>query len=220
MGHGMDPIVLLQQTFINVLLVLNPKSALIAKNSHKCLVIIHIYNLNFKVVRHNTYANNPYAKEFGIKIIDKLAQPMYHDNGREKDCLPQVGQWNMKNKNFIPNPVLPLSSTRPDQVERVLKTRFHDAMTKLKMHGRELYLLVVILPDNNGSLYGDLKRICETELGVVSQCCLTKHVSSQCSAETLCLLMQYRGEFPLSATVLPLFFGADVTHSHPGEDSK
>lgn len=23
---------------------------------------------------------------------------------------------------------------------------------------------------------GDLKRICETDLGVVSQCCLTKHV--------------------------------------------
>ena len=33
-----------------------------------------------------------------------------------------------------------------------------------------------ILPDNNGSLYGDLKRICETDLGLVSQCCFTKHV--------------------------------------------
>ncbi|KAM3231635.1 hypothetical protein P3L10_016994 [Capsicum annuum] len=43
--------------------------------------------------------------------------------------------------------------------------------------GRELDLLIVILlPDNNGSLYGDLKRICETDLGIVSQCCLTKHV--------------------------------------------
>ena len=29
---------------------------------------------------------------------------------------------------------------------------------------------------NNGSLYGDLKRICETDLGLVSQCCFTKHV--------------------------------------------
>ena len=33
-----------------------------------------------------------------------------------------------------------------------------------------------ILPDNNGSLYGELKRICETDLGLVSQCCFTMHV--------------------------------------------
>ena len=25
-------------------------------------------------------------------------QLKYHDTGRERDCLPQVGQWNMRNK--------------------------------------------------------------------------------------------------------------------------
>uniref|UniRef100_K4BHT7 Uncharacterized protein n=1 Tax=Solanum lycopersicum TaxID=4081 RepID=K4BHT7_SOLLC len=40
----------------------------------------------------------------------------------------------------------------------------------LQSLSKELDLLVFILPDNNGSLYGDLKRICETEIGVVSQC--------------------------------------------------
>lgn len=29
---------------------------------------------------------------------------------------------------------------------------------------------------NNAFFAGDLKRICETDLGLVSQCCLTKHV--------------------------------------------
>ncbi|TMX01549.1 hypothetical protein EJD97_024280 [Solanum chilense] len=48
--------------------------------------------------------------------------------------------------------------------------------TKLQPLSKKLDLLIVILLDNNDSLYGDLKRICETELGVVSQCCLTKHV--------------------------------------------
>jgi len=55
---------------------------------------------------------------------------------------------------FNPEPVLPAFSGRPDQVERVLKARFHDAMTKLQPHKKELDLLIVILPDNNGSLYG------------------------------------------------------------------
>jgi hypothetical protein len=55
---------------------------------------------------------------------------------------------------FNPNPVLPPISARPDQVERALKARFHDAMTQLHPHKKELDLLIVILPDNNGSLYG------------------------------------------------------------------
>ena len=50
--------------------------------------------------------------------------------------------------------MLPPISARPDQVERVLKARFHDAMTKLRPLGKELDLLIAILPDNNGSLYG------------------------------------------------------------------
>lgn len=54
---------------------------------------------------------------------------------------------------FNPEPVLPPVGARPEQVERVLKGRYHDAMTKLGK-GKELDLLIVILPDNNGSLYG------------------------------------------------------------------
>lgn len=93
-------------------------------------------------------------------------------------------------------------TARPEHVERALKARYQDAMNILRPQGRELDLLIVILPDINGSLYGndlfqktlkhcpldtfghqhcfhfsgDLKRICETDLGLVSQCCLTKHV--------------------------------------------
>ncbi|KAH7529464.1 hypothetical protein FEM48_Zijuj05G0186700 [Ziziphus jujuba var. spinosa] len=157
-----------------------------------------------QTVQHNAYHEDPYAKEFGIKISEKLAQVearilpapwlKYHDTGREKDCLPQVGQWNMMNKKMVnggtvnnwicinfsrnvqdsvargfcyelaqmcyisgmafnPEPVLPPISARPDHVEKVLKTRYHDAMTKLQPQGKELDLLIVILPDNNGSLY-------------------------------------------------------------------
>lgn len=48
--------------------------------------------------------------------------------------------------------MIPIYSARPDQVEKALKHVYHTAMNKTK--GKELELLLAILPDNNGSLYG------------------------------------------------------------------
>ncbi|RWW68637.1 hypothetical protein BHE74_00023827 [Ensete ventricosum] len=53
-------------------------------------------------------------------------------------------------QEFAREPVLPPLSARPDQVERALKARYHDAMSILQPQGKELDLLIVILPDNNG----------------------------------------------------------------------
>ncbi|XP_008812792.1 protein argonaute 1B-like [Phoenix dactylifera] len=238
-----------------------------------------------QTVRHNAYHEDPYAKEFGIKISEKLASVearvlpapwlKYHDTGKEKNCLPRIGQWNMMNKkmvnggrvqnwmciNFARNvqesvargfchelaqmcqisgmdfsiePVLPPLGARPDQVERALKARYHDAMSILQPRHRELDLLIVILPDNNGSLYGDLKRICETELGLVSQCCLTKHVfrmskqylanvalkiNVKVGGRNTVLMDALTRRIPLVSDSPTIIFGADVTHPHPGEDS-
>ncbi|GAB2268808.1 argonaute 1B [Dionaea muscipula] len=238
-----------------------------------------------QTVRHNSYHTDPYAQEFGIKIDEKLASVearvlpapwlKYHDTGREKNCLPQVGQWNMMNKkmvnggtvnnwiciNFARNvqdhqarsfcaelaqmchisgmvfsgdPVLPVITARPDQVEKALKARFHEAISVLRPNNKELDLLIVILPDNNGSLYGDLKRICETELGVVSQCCLTKHVfrmnkqylanvalkiNVKVGGRNTVLVDALSRRIPLVSDRPTIIFGADVTHPHPGEDS-
>ncbi|KAJ8470457.1 hypothetical protein OPV22_024800 [Ensete ventricosum] len=56
-----------------------------------------------QTVDHNAYNEDPYAKEFGTKISEKFAlvELNYHDTGREKDCLPRVGQWNMMNKKMV-----------------------------------------------------------------------------------------------------------------------
>ncbi|GAB4842677.1 argonaute 1B [Ancistrocladus abbreviatus] len=234
-----------------------------------------------QTVHHNAYHADPYAQEFGIKIDEKLASVdarvlpapwlKYHDTGREKNCLPRVGQWNMMNKkmvnggmvtnwiciNFshhVPDqvarrfcdelaqmcyisgmifnlePVLPVHRARPDQVETALTTRNQHAMVQK----RELDLLIAILPDDNGSLYGDLKRICETELGIVSQCCLTKHVfkmskqylanvalkiNVKVGGRNTVLLDAISRRIPLVSDRPTIIFGADVTHPHPGEDS-
>lgn len=50
------------------------------------------------------------------------------------------------------DPVIPIYSTRPDQVKKALKYVYCAATSNLE--GKELELLIAILPDNNGSLYG------------------------------------------------------------------
>ena len=57
-------------------------------------------------------------------------------------------------QDFSKEPLLPPLCTRPEHVERALKAHYQDAMSALKPLGRELDLLIAILPDNNGSLYG------------------------------------------------------------------
>ncbi|XP_031476347.1 protein argonaute 10-like [Nymphaea colorata] len=236
-----------------------------------------------QTVHHNAYDQDPYAKEFGIKISEKLASVearilpapwlKYHETGKEKDCLPQVGQWNMMNKKMIngskvshwacinfsrsvqesvarsfcnelaqmcqvsgmefnPEPVIPVYAARPDQVEKALKHVYNASINKLK--GKELDLLLAILPDNNGSLYGDLKRICETDLGLISQCCLTKHVfkvskqylanvslkiNVKMGGRNTVLMDAISWRIPLVSDIPTIIFGADVTHPETGEDS-
>ncbi|KAF5736794.1 Stabilizer of iron transporter SufD / Polynucleotidyl transferase isoform 1 [Tripterygium wilfordii] len=236
-----------------------------------------------QTVQHNAYDQDPYANEFGIKISEKLASVearilpapwlKYHETGKEKDCLPQVGQWNMMNKKMIngmtvnrwacinfsrsvqenvargfcselaqmcqvsgmefnPDPVIPIYTARPEQVEKALKHVYHVSMNKTK--GKELELLLAILPDNNGSLYGDLKRICETDLGLLTQCCLTKHVfkiskqylanvslkiNVKMGGRNTVLLDAISCRIPLVSDIPTIIFGADVTHPENGEDS-
>nr|AFK48708.1 unknown [Lotus japonicus] len=59
---------------------------------------------------------------------------------------------------FNPEPVVPPLSARPDQVEKVLKTRYHDAKNKLQ-GAHDLYLLClqhtmpISQPSEQGSIW-------------------------------------------------------------------
>ncbi|KAL5732174.1 argonaute 1B [Ranunculus cassubicifolius] len=238
-----------------------------------------------QTVQHNAYDRDPYAKEFGIKICNKLAtvearilpppRLQYHATGAQRDCLPEVGQWGMMNKKLVnggtvnnwicidftregqenvtcrflhtiaqtcnklgmvfnQEPVLPPNCARQDQVEGALRTWYRDCMAKLKPQGKELDLLIAILPDKKGSVYGELKRLCETDLGVVSQCCLSKHVFKTSAQYAVNLALKINVKVGGRNTVLvdalsrripfvsdrpTIIFGADVTHPAPGEDS-
>ncbi|XP_021732844.1 protein argonaute 5-like isoform X1 [Chenopodium quinoa] len=193
-----------------------------------------------------------------------LPPPMlkYHDSGAEREVAPGVGQWNMINKkmyigatvshwtclsfsrldqvlvqqfckelvamcsskgmNFNPNPFIRIRSAHPAQIEKALSEV-----------GDKVQLLIIILPEVTGS-YGKIKRICETELGIVSQCCQPRHaqklskqylenvalkinVKAGGSNTVLCDAIQRN--IPLLTDRPTIIFGADVTHAQPGEDS-
>ncbi|CAM8949612.1 unnamed protein product [Rhodiola kirilowii] len=130
---------------------------------------------------------------------------------------------------FSKSPVIPTSSANPRQIERTLIDIHKQCSTKNK----PLQLLLVILPDITGS-YGTIKRVCETELGIVSQCCQPRN-AQKCAGQYLenvslkinvkvggrntVLVDALSRRIPLVTDAPTIIFGADVTHPAPGEDS-
>lgn len=86
--------------------------------------------------------------------------------------------------NFRDKPMFPPFVADPDKVGEELQ-RLHG---EFQWIGKKLDLLVAILPDSHVSVYGELKRVCETELGITSQCIKSK---------TLHAVLENRGRLPL-----------------------
>ncbi|KAI7727781.1 hypothetical protein M8C21_013165 [Ambrosia artemisiifolia] len=168
-----------------------------------------------QTMHQNGYKDDPYAKEFGITIdetptsIDARVLPApwlkYNDSGKQKEVLPQMGQWNMKDKKVINGSVINYWAC----------INFSRTVT-------------------DSAAQSDLKRICETDLGLISQCCLTKYVlkiskqylsnvslkiNVKMGGRNTVLLDALRWKVPLVSDIPTIIFGADVTHPESGEDS-
>ncbi|RZB74928.1 Protein argonaute 5 isoform B [Glycine soja] len=137
-----------------------------------------------------------------------------------------------KGMRFNSKPLLPITSAQSSQIESALVNLHKQSITRLANQGR-LQLLIIILPDFEGS-YEKIKRICETELGIVSQCCQPRHVCQMKPQYLENVALKINVKVGGSNTVLndaiariiprvsdrpTLILGADVTHPQPGEDS-
>ncbi|KAM0880016.1 hypothetical protein ACQ4PT_033880 [Festuca glaucescens] len=189
-----------------------------------------------KIVQNNNYNSAKRANEFGIEVDYNptsvlariLTAPVLKYYGSDSNkCVPNNGKWNMIGKSFqVGNPKI--FYVRPDQVEAALQKICLQARAVQKID-----LLLALLPDKNGSLYGDIKRICEIDIGVMSQCCLRKNVlksSPQCLANVALKINAKCGgrnsvfaDIPASLPVVSnkptIIFGADVTHPNALDDS-
>ncbi|XP_048324124.2 protein argonaute 5-like [Ziziphus jujuba] len=144
-------------------------------------------------------------------------------------CQELVDMCNSKGMVFNRTPLLIPKNSHPGQIERELR----DVHRLVAQKGKQLQLLVIILPDATGS-YGRIKRVCETELGIVSQCCkpdeavkmskqyfenVALKINVKVGGRNAVLNDAIQWRIPKVTDVPTIIIGADVTHPQPGEDS-
>ncbi|CAN6197137.1 unnamed protein product [Urochloa humidicola] len=142
----------------------------------------------------------------------------------DRICSDLVQMCNSIGMVFNRRPVIEVQSASPNHIEAALRD----------VHSRapNLQLLIVILPDVSGH-YGKIKRLCETELDIVSQCINPKAKKNMQYFENVALKINVKvggrntvleramvpNGIPFVSDVPTIIFGADVTHPVAGEDS-
>nr|CDM81779.1 unnamed protein product [Triticum aestivum] len=122
---------------------------------------------------------------------------------------------------------LKIFHARSDQVEAKLRE------VRQQAGNMKIDLVLAILPNKNGSLYGDIKRICETDIGLMSQCCLLKNVeksspqflanvalkiNAKCGGRNS-VFSDIQVSLPVVWKKPTIIFGADVTHPSALDDT-
>ncbi|XP_022851308.1 protein argonaute 5-like, partial [Olea europaea var. sylvestris] len=154
----------------------------------------------------------------------------------DRFCNELIDMCNSKGMEFNRRPLVPIRSANSREIEKALFDLHNDSLTRLaslKLTGKQLQLLIVVLPDVRGS-YGQIKRVCETELGIVSQCCQPSKASSytkiylenvplkvnvKVGGRNTILEQAFEKRMPSLTDIPTIIFGADVTHPQLGEDS-
>uniref|UniRef100_A0A162A543 Piwi domain-containing protein n=1 Tax=Daucus carota subsp. sativus TaxID=79200 RepID=A0A162A543_DAUCS len=143
-------------------------------------------------------------------------------------CNQLVKMCRSRGMDFNPQPLIPIRAGNARNIANTLNEIERDSRTRLEKE-EHLQMLIIVLPDFSGS-YGEIKKICETNLGIVSQCCQPKHVF-KCNMQylenlSLKINVKVGGRNNVLVTAPPvvrdcptIIFGADVTHPPPGEDS-
>lgn len=132
-------------------------------------------------------------------------------------------------KNTEP-PIL-YGHNNPAEVERILNGAWS---TIGKRCGDQPQLILCLLPTTNVTLYAEIKRVCDTSLGVASQCLLVKniHAPKKQYCANVCLKINVKlgglnvfltsNQLPFLSEVPTVVFGCDLLHpsaSDPGKPS-
>ncbi|XP_062191356.1 protein argonaute MEL1-like [Phragmites australis] len=158
-----------------------------------------------------------------------------HPEEVQRFCTDLIRMCSATGMAFNPKPFVEVMSAAPNHMENALRDVHRRATQMLAKQGtgNQLQLLIVILPDFSGS-YGKIKRVCETDIGIVSQCCLPKHASRptkqylknvahkinvKVGGRNTVLERAFVSNGIPSASEIPTTIIGDATHIPPGEDS-
>ncbi|KAG9133037.1 hypothetical protein Leryth_023726 [Lithospermum erythrorhizon] len=130
----------------------------------------------------------------------------------------------------------PIVSTQFEPIQLLNNTSLLESkLKKIHRDARNNLQLLICVMERKHNGYADLKRISETNIGVVSQCCLYQNLSKPSSQFLANLALKINAKiggctvalFNSLASQIPrilkhddpvIFMGADVTHPHPFDD--
>ncbi|PWA99478.1 PAZ domain-containing protein [Artemisia annua] len=189
----------------------------------------------------------PSARQKGIS--DTMKTNNYNNNyglvrGRAKTQLAGrfiyglVSICKTKGIVFESRPLTKMCSATPDNIETALSKLGSKCSARLQKRfgskcSAQLQMLFVILPEDKGA-YPRIKGMCETDLGIVSQCFKPQNVvklsnrffenvamkiNVKVRGRNTILSATLNGRLPYVTERPTIIFGADVTHPSPGEDS-
>lgn len=143
-----------------------------------------------------------------------------------KAIINQMGQLGMACPNVLP-PIVEKRMPR-DPVKNLFIQAMDAARSTFKAPPQ---LIWMVNPVSDQHAYGELKRMSDTEVGVVSQCMLSKHIP-KCNPQYMAnILMKVNtklggknavisGPLPKVSASRTIIFGADVTHPSPMDKTR
>ncbi|CAG8456577.1 23500_t:CDS:10 [Dentiscutata erythropus] len=205
--------------------------------------INHIFN----------YKNDENLKDFGIEVDPKMMVIEVLDTPKVKyardEFVPQNGRWNLINKIFVRTrtlvnwSILVLDQRANNQVKnfaREFKTTLIErgmemgiAYAKARLdRNQQVQIIIIIIPKKSSDIYGKIKRISDTELGIPTQCILSERLrkpNNKACWNNIALkvnaklggrnsiLVEGQLDYVTNVKIPTMIMGADISHPGPSQ---